>query len=120
MLSRLNNWTHPVEGLRLALNAGQARPRKSKNKAISDTSKTVNELVLPHHATREAEVTLNDILTLRRAFRHTISSHLHTILANAELLSFSSSLFSSVSPLSLSFILALIIHPGDYRFPRHP
>jgi hypothetical protein len=114
MLTRLQNWMSLVEVLRLAFTTSQPRRRKSKLKAIAEPSKALNDIALPPHATRAAEVTRNDILSLRRAFRHTTISDLHTILANAELLSFSASLFSQVSPFSPSWLITLILHTGNH------
>jgi hypothetical protein len=96
IFTHLKDWSRPIEGLRRAFATLQSGSKKSKGKAITDFSSPDDEIQLPDHPTQDAIMAHNDIMTLLRAFRHAVSSQLHTILSHTELLTSAVSWFAQV------------------------
>jgi hypothetical protein len=108
IFNHLKDWSEPIEGLRRAFAALQSGSKKSKGKGkgkgtvIPDFSSLERDIPLPESPTQEAILTRSDILTLWRAFRHTVSGKLHIICSHVEILTSSVSWFSQVCSVCLS------------------
>jgi hypothetical protein len=99
--------------LRRAIIDSSGRPKKPRTIAASATavatasSTTTDDIILPDNPSESAIAARNNIINLRRAFRHVASSEYHSILANASLIGFAMYWFSQVSPHHCSILTEL-------------